>query len=320
MSEQDTAARVVGGAPGAARRGRLDRMLRRSPLQPLFRARAAQRLSVLAYHGVDDLPSFTAQLERLTRGATPVSLGTVERAVTEGRPLPPRSVLVTFDDGDRTLLTRGLPVLARLGVPAAAFVVAGLVDGDQPFWWREAAELAASGGTAGALAGVPAAAVVGRLKLLPDAERRAAIKELRATAARPAARQQQLSALELLDLVATGVTIGNHTLGHPCLDRCEPVVVRTEIEQAHRLLTGWLGVAPTAFAYPNGNFDAGADTVLRELGYRLGFLFDHRQDALLPPHPLRISRLRVNSDTSRARFDTILSGLHPAVHRLRGGC
>ncbi|BFV58909.1 hypothetical protein KCMC57_up40130 [Kitasatospora sp. CMC57] len=320
MSEQDTTARVLGGASGEDRRGRLDRLLRRSPFQPFFRARAAHRLSVLAYHGVDDRPAFTAQMERLVAGATPVSLATVERAVTEGRPLPPRSVLVTFDDGDRTVLTRGLPVLTRLGVPAAAFVVAELVDGDQPFWWREALELAELGGVARALAGVPAASVVRRLKLLPDVERRAAIEELRATAARPAARQQQLSALELLELAAAGVAIGSHTLGHPCLDRCEPAVVRTEIEQAHRMLTGWLGVRPTAFAYPNGNFDAGADAVLRGLGYRLGFLFDHRQDALLPPHPLRISRLRVNSDTSRDRFDTILSGLHPAVHRLRGGC
>ncbi|MFJ9520509.1 polysaccharide deacetylase family protein [Kitasatospora sp. NPDC101801] len=320
MSEQDTAARIAGGATGETRRDRLDRLLRRSPLQPFFRARAAHRLSVLAYHGVDDPVSFAAQMERLTRSASPVTLDTVERAVTEGRPLPPRSVLVTFDDGDRTLLTRGLSVLARHGVPAAAFVVAGLVDGDQPFWWREAAELAAQGGTAGPLAGVPAGAVVRRLKLLPDLERQAALDELRATAARPAARQQQLAARELPELAAAGVAIGNHTLGHPCLDRCAPAVVRTEIEQAHRLLTGWLGAAPTAFAYPNGNFDPGADTVLRELGYRLGFLFDHRQDALLPPNPLRISRLRVNSDTTRARFDTILSGLHPAVHRLRGGC
>ncbi|MER5862681.1 polysaccharide deacetylase family protein [Kitasatospora sp. NPDC002040] len=297
--------------------------MRRSPLQPFFRVRAARRLSVLAYHGVDDLPSFTAQMERLVRGATPVPLAAVERAVAEGRPLPPRSVLVTFDDGDRTLLTRGLPVLDRLRIPAAAFVVAELIDGDQPFWWREAAELVAIGGSARVLSdGAPGApgAAVGRLKALPDAERRGAIEELRASAPRPAARQQQLSALELLDLVAAGVAVGNHTLGHPCLDRCTDGVVRAEVEQAHRLLTDWLGAAPTAFAYPNGNFDARADAVLRELGYRLGFLFDHRQDALLPPNPLRISRLRVNSDTSRARFDTILSGLHPTVHRLRGGC
>lgn len=321
VSEQDTATRLGAKVePGEARRQRIDTVLRRSPLQPLFRARAAQRLSVLAYHGVDDLPSFTAQMERLVRTSVPVSLATVERAVRERRPLPPRSVLVTFDDGDRTLLTRGAPVLARLGIPAAAFVVAELIDGDQPFWWTEAPALAARGGTAEALAGLAPGAVVRHLKTLPDVERRRSIEELRDTAAVQAPRQPQLSSLELLDLLAAGIAVGNHTLGHPCLDRCEEPVVRVELIRAHQLLTGWLGSEPTAFAYPNGNFDPRADAVLRELGYRLGFLFDHRQDQLLPANPLRISRLRVNSDTSPARFDTILSGLHPAVHRLRGGC
>ncbi|MFD0350252.1 hypothetical protein ACFQ0M_37970 [Kitasatospora aburaviensis] len=41
------------------------------PVQPLFRARAAQRLAVLAYHGVTDPRSFGAQLDRLRRPPSP---------------------------------------------------------------------------------------------------------------------------------------------------------------------------------------------------------------------------------------------------------
>ena len=37
-----------------------------------------------------------------------------------------------------------------------------------------------------------------------------------------------------------------------------------------------------------------------------------------PGHPLRLSRVRVNSDTSLDRFAIILSGLHPALHHARG--
>ncbi|MCX4689740.1 polysaccharide deacetylase family protein [Kitasatospora purpeofusca] len=304
----------------AGRRATVDAVLRRSPLQPLFRLTATRRLAVLAYHGVDDPRVFALQMERLVRVTRPVPLAAVEEAVRTGRALPPRSVLVTFDDGDRTVLTEGLPVLTRLGIPAAAFVVTDLIGGDQPFWWTEAAFLAAHGGTARGLADCPPGDAVRRMKTLPDGERRTALAELRESARARAPRQEQLTPADLLTLTRNDVAVGNHTAGHPCLDRCEGGTVRDEIRRAHEALTGWLGgEAPTAFAYPNGNIDPRADAELRRLGYRTGFLFDHRHDRLLPPHPLRISRLRVNSTTGRDRFDTILSGLHPAVHHLRGG-
>ncbi|MFF2660569.1 polysaccharide deacetylase family protein [Kitasatospora sp. NPDC058032] len=322
-----TATAVVGPTDAAPPRARLagrratvDAVLRHSPLQPLFRLAATRRLAVLAYHGVDDPRVFALQMERLVRHARPVPLAAVEQAAHTGRPLPHRSVLVTFDDGDRTVLTEGLPVLARFNIPAAAFVVTDLIGGDQPFWWREAAFLAAHGGTARALADCPPGGAVRRMKTLADPDRRAALAELRASAAVRAPRQEQLTPADLLTLTRGGVAIGNHTAGHPCLDRCEDDTVEAEVTGAHRALTGWLGgEAPTAFAYPNGNLDPRAEALLNRLGYRLGFLFDHRHDRLLPPNPLRISRLRVNSTTGRDRFDTILSGLHPAVHRLRGG-
>ncbi|WP_345699703.1 polysaccharide deacetylase family protein [Kitasatospora terrestris] len=301
-----------------ARRRAADALLRHSPLQLAFRAASTRRLAVLAYHGVDDPVSFAAQLERLASTANPVSLAQVERAVTEGRPLPLRSVLVTFDDGDRSLLTHGLPALIRNRIPAAAYVIPQLIGSDQPFWWTEAAELAGSGGRT-ALGALAPGALVARLKRLPDAERLTALEELRATAAAPAPRTPQLTAQELFVLREGGVAIGNHTMTHPCLDRCADDTLRTEIAEAHTMLTGWLGAPPTTFAYPNGNHDPRAEQLLRELGYRLAFLFDHRHDRLLPASPLRISRLRVNSHTGRARFDTILSGLHPTVHRMRGG-
>ncbi|WP_033219152.1 polysaccharide deacetylase family protein [Kitasatospora phosalacinea] len=302
----------------AGRRG-LDALLRRSPLQPVFRAHAARRLAVLAYHGIDDPAAFRAQMERLARTARPVGVDEVARAAEHRRPLPDRSVLVTFDDGDRTVLTEALPVLARLGVPAAAYVITDLVGGDQPYWWTEAAHLVAHGGRADALPGLDPSAAVRRLKALPDAERRSALAELRATATRQAPRQRQLSRDDLHALADAGLAIGNHTASHPCLDRCDDADIDAQLLAAHDKLTRWMGCPPTSFAYPNGNYDPRADRVLRTLGYRTGFLFDHRHAELAPAHRLRISRLRVNSHTGRDRFDTILSGLHPAVHRLRGG-
>ncbi|MFD9597258.1 polysaccharide deacetylase family protein [Kitasatospora sp. NPDC059973] len=292
--------------------------LRFAPVQPLFRARAAQRLAVLAYHGVTDPRSFGAQLDRLRRLATPVSLAAVQQAVAERRPLPARSVLVTFDDADRSVLTHALPALNDRGIPAAAFVISELIGTEKPFWWHEADFLARHGGRARSLDCGHPSQVLRRLKAMPDPDRRRSLQELRVSADRRPPRQEQLTPADLIALRAGGVAIGNHTQGHPCLGRCDDVTVRAEITGAHEALTRWLGEPPTAFAYPDGGHDPRAETVLQELGYRLGFLSDHRLGPRLPDHPLQISRLQVDSTTSTRRFDTILSGLEPAYRRWRG--
>jgi peptidoglycan/xylan/chitin deacetylase (PgdA/CDA1 family) len=296
----------------------LDAALRRSPAQPVFDWRASRRLAVLAYHGVDDPERFALHLDHLRRTASPVSLDEALAAFAGRAPLPRRAVLVTFDDGHRSVLEAGLPLLRERGIPAVAFVVAGLVGSDRPFWWAEVIDLASRGGTVTGLPTLAPADVVRTLKRVPDERRRTAIDELRrsAPAAAPVA---QLSSEDLGALESGGVAIGNHTWSHPCLGRCAEDVVRDEIERAHRALGAALGHEPTVFAFPDGDRDPRADPVLRDLGYRAAFLFDHRLSSPRPKDPYAVSRLRVNSTTTLDRFRTITSGLHPTVHRVRGG-
>lgn len=286
--------------------------MRRSPAQWWFGSRAVGRLAVLGYHGVDDPDGFARQLDRLLRIARPVSLDDVELAVATRRPLPGRAVLITFDDGERSVYERGLPLLQERGVPAVAFVIPSLLDTDTPFWWYEVDRLVA----AGAGDGRTAAQWLRYLKHVPDHERLAALAGLRD--GHGPVRQRQLTTAEVRALDAGGVRVENHSLTHPLLDRCSDADVRAEVTAAHEALAKILGRAPRSFAYPNGNFDVRAERVLGELGYRSAFLFDHRLSPRVPDHGLRISRLRVATSTPPDRFETILSGLHPAVHGLRG--
>jgi peptidoglycan/xylan/chitin deacetylase (PgdA/CDA1 family) len=299
-------------------RGSLELFLRWSPLQVAFMLQAVRRLTVLAYHGVDDPASFRRQLGYLAGTMRPVSMDDVLKAMYGGRSLPARAVLLTFDDGHRSVLEAGLPLLRERGFPATAFVVAGVLDTDQPFWWTETEQLVLQGGRAARLPGLDPAAMVRQLKRLPDGERLEVIDELRATAQGPAPRTPQLRRDELALLEAGGITVGNHTLTHPCLPRCDAGKAVAEVEEAHRLLGDALGHEPRTFAYPNGDWDERAEGALARAGYEAGFLFDHRSNPSTPRHPLRISRLRVNSSTSLGRFAMIVSGLHPALHRARG--
>lgn len=274
-------------------------------------------MKVLAYHGIDDPACFERQVAYLAAHYEPVGEADVLDSVRNGTPLPERAVLVTFDDGERSLLEHGAGVLARHGVPGVAYIVAGLLDTDTPFWWSEVEHLVLHGGRAEDSASTPAAEVR-RLKRLPEAERLRAIEALRATATEPAPPMPQLRRAELAQLVAHGISVGNHTLTHPCLDQCEDGGVLSELQASQQILAEVLGAPPRSIAYPNGNVDRRTRDLAAEVGFELGFLFDHRVGPWAPPDPLRVSRLRVNSTTPMGRFRAILSGVHPAVHHALG--
>lgn len=304
--------------------GALDAILTRSPAQTLFRRRAAGRLTVLAYHRVDDPQGFERQLDELVRAWRPVDLDGVLAAV-EGRSLlPRRAVLITFDDGDPSLVDEALPRLSARGIAGVAFVVAGLLDGATPPWWLRVEDAVRRGGrlrgegSEGAAVGLDAAETVLRLKRMPDDERRRTVDDLEATARGAPLAAPQLRTVDLAALERGGIEIGNHTFAHPCLSRCTDAEVEHEIGRAHDHLTATLDRPPRAFAYPNGDFDPRAEAVLRRLGYRAAFLFDHRASAAPPPEPLRISRVRVSCRASIDRFRLLLSGLHPALHHALG--
>lgn len=290
----------------------LETVLVHSPLQTAFRLASRQRLCVLAYHGIADAEAFARQLDWLSRHATPVSLAEARRALLEGGRLPPHAVLLTFDDGERSILEVAAPLLKERGIPAVAYVVGGLVGTDAPFWWTEVEALAARG----AVAEASSADLVRRLKTVPDAERRRVIADLRARVTSPV-RAEQLNGEELRKLELDGISIGNHSLTHPCLDRCEEAVIRHEVEESHRRLTDLLGHPPESFAYPNGNWDERAKRAVRDAGYDLAFAFDHRLVAR-SADPLVVARVRIDSTASVDRLRILASGLHPWLLRLRG--
>ncbi len=98
---------------------------------------------ILTYHSLDDSGSvisvapdaFEQHLAILAdRGWTGIRLDTLLDAWAGRGALPERPVVITFDDGFRNLLERGVPALARHGFGATVFVVTGWAGkaGDWP--------------------------------------------------------------------------------------------------------------------------------------------------------------------------------------------
>ena len=112
---------------------------------------AERMLRVLMYHKVNDLwpnpttvPTgvFAEQMTLLGElGYVPVSLDAVLAHYLRGDALPPRAVLLTFDDGYRDNLENALPILRRHAYPAVLFVPIGFLDDARPLPHEESLRL-----------------------------------------------------------------------------------------------------------------------------------------------------------------------------------
>lgn len=126
---------------------------------------------ILMYHKINPNPSvggyglrvcprdFEKQVAYLARsGYNSISLAELADHHDQGKLLPPRPVIITFDDGYQDNYTYAYPILKKYGMTATIFVVAGTVgginefdynDGRQPknimAGWKELKEMAEGG-------------------------------------------------------------------------------------------------------------------------------------------------------------------------------
>ena len=253
------------------------------------------RLVVFGWHNVQRTwyfsprrasgPRGLAQQLRLLRTfANVLPLESALADLTAGRPLPPRAVALTFDDGYRDNLTVAGPILRDLRLPATCFLVPGLLSRATRPWWEE-------------LAHAVAHATVDEItwqqrrhSLRTTAERRAALSPVvqglkdRDRAAREAAVDEIITLLapsrryhvdehfmdwnEALRL-RDHMTIGSHSLHHTILSQEEDAAQTVDLCSARTQLQERLGVEAPVLAYPNGSAaDYGTGTM--EAAHRAG--------------------------------------------------
>ncbi len=76
---------------------------------------------------------------------------------------------------------------------------------------------------------------------------------------------------ELRELVAAGVTIGNHGAGHGRMWQNDDAANREDLEKARRRIQEELGLDATLFAYPYGEWNGALRTLVAELGFTAAF-------------------------------------------------
>jgi len=264
-------------------------------------------VAALCYHGIRDegmkpgtipfqylhMPAstFDAHCRVLRECCDPISLDDWRAALSGGPALPPRPVLITFDDGYRSVLLKAAPILRKYSIPAAVFVCTGPMSRRTHLWFDEVGEREGE-------------AAVERWKAREyDAWSAACAR----TAAVDDCDPRALMTMEELSTLAAfgGIEIGGHTVNHPILARASAAMQRYEIAENLRSIEQSTGVRPRAFAYPNGrpNLDYNADTVaiLGENDIDIAFTTSPSFAGAAEP-PLERSRFFLLDDTSDAEL------------------
>lgn len=256
------------------------------------------RLSILMFHRVHavvdeifprepDAVRFDRLMRFVARSFRVMTLGDAVTCLARGD-LPPRTLVVTFDDGYADNAEIALPILQRHGLAATFFISTGFLNGGR--MWNDSVieciracplqeiDLDAFGLGRCVLTGSGARravieALLPRIKYLSLTEREGAIiqlQELSGVSNLPTnlmMRAEQVRALH-----GAGMEIGAHTVHHPILTSLSAGEAAYEIGEGQRHLQEIIDSPVDVFAYPNGkpnrDYDDSHVALLKRLGFR----------------------------------------------------
>jgi peptidoglycan/xylan/chitin deacetylase (PgdA/CDA1 family) len=234
-----------------------------------------------------------------------IALGDYLRARMDGksRPLPPKSLIITLDDGHRSNVDLK-PVLNELRIPITIFLCSGIVGTHRHYWWSHTAS--------------PEEAEA--CKRMADADRREFLLSKGYTDDAEYADRQALSPKEIEELKPY-VDFQAHTVTHPILPACVDEDAEHEILGSKADLQSQYGLNIRALAFPNGDYSEREINLAQKAGYSCALTLDrgfNDQNTDL----FRLRRIPVPDEASMSELLVKSSGLwdvfrSPAHLRIR---
>ena len=143
ISKQPVASEVSKGQPPIAAKAKA----------PAASLTVPRGVPVLMYHSIGDerdndavisKERFIEQMEFLYKNHyNPLTLDELEGYISQGKPLPEKPVVLTFDDGYRDTFDVAMPILKQYGFPSMVFIPAGEVGTN--LTWEQLREMKAAG-------------------------------------------------------------------------------------------------------------------------------------------------------------------------------
>lgn len=204
--------------------------------------------------------------------------------------IPPRSVVVTIDDGHRSNREL-LDVLARHGVVATIFLCTRIVGTRRRFWWTALDP-----------------SETRRLMRVPNSERERHLRERLGLAPEDEVEERQALSFEELAEMAQLADFEPHTRFHPILPLCDETECRKEIVGSKRDLERLLGRPCRHFAYPNGAHTEREVEIVRAAGFASARTIEHGWNGV-DTDPYRLKVLGIDDTASINALAAHLAGV-----------
>ncbi len=267
------------------------------------------------------------------------------------QPLPPRSVLLTCDDGLQNVLTDMLPLLQEHGFSCLFFATGISLRNEPSMLWYEELYLMLREESDVSDLNLPEIDFRGTVagnkhkrslwwdlvqafsRFSPEA-RAALLQQVRTKLglsvewnSRYAADESLrgrffvLKLPELRELSNSGMCIGAHTMSHPMLSRQPAELAGAEISDCKRSLEQALNREIWALAYPFGDpASAGPREFAMAERSRFTCAFLNIEDVLrVKPTPFAFPRIHVTANMALSEFEAHVSGFHKSLHRRFAG-
>ncbi len=272
-------------------------------------------LRVLTYHRIDyaDKSShlypgtlsaspeeFQLQMEILAERYHIVSLPEVLSAVRGDHALPPKSLLITFDDAYCDFGEHAWPVLKALSMPAVLFVPTAFPgDRQARFWWDRLHQAACRADALATTTDIRRfRSLVKQIKALPHADALTLVDQHCEDWGEPYDTTSPVMTWDQLrELTQDGLDLAAHTCTHPLMNRIGVSEAVAEATQSRNELFQQIGVDFPALAYPGGAFSRSLLQPLMDAGFEIAFTTRRGINNLETANPLLLRRINVATTT-----------------------
>jgi len=305
-----------------------------------------KEIRILAYHRVEELKNeelypydpdlisvtpaeFEWQMEYVKQHLNPISLSELVEYVKGKIKLPPRPIVITFDDGFDDNYRCAYPILKNKSMPATIFLSTGYMGSKETFWYDQLVYDVCSAKVLKInVAGMDikinrndsleikrekAYEILEVVKKVSNAERLKVVERIGAMCTSNRKQEEREKSLPLTweqvkEMSHNGIEYGSHTVTHPIMSNLDANDLENELVNSKNRIEEMTGKSVETIAYPVGMPYAFNDVVINAVKKAvLGLSYIHGTNYINNPDLFSLKRLHVERYTDRAYFASMLS-------------
>ncbi len=304
-------------------------------------------LPILAYHRICDITdesrfpfdielisastaNFAWQMQYIKRHFSPITFSHLTKALDKIIPLPPKPIIITFDDGFDDNYFNAFPILKGLDIPATFFISTDYIGKEKTFWYdwlayivlhvpsctlrlNEVFARKINGDIKSRRSAL--SAILEYLKHIPDSKRIKIIHRLNEEyghyyAGNDLALSKPMTWEQVREMSDAGMEFGSHTVTHPILAHLSDSEVMMELSVSKEIIERETGRAVEAVAYPVGGKFAFNERVLfmaEQAGYKIGVSFVPGTNNIGTLEKMALKRIPVATYVDKSLYISTLS-------------